>query len=1407
MLHRAHVSPTRSTGRARIGALVALLALASAASAQGLPLRFTRTSVAEGLPSTNVNAVVQDRQGFVWIGTDAGLARTDGVATTVFRSEPGRAETLPQDLVSALLVDRAGRLWVGTDGGLARFDARSGTFVTVLRDRISALFQDRAGALWAGTRDGAVRLEGSHGRRYRHVPAATSQDDRDPDWVVSFAEDARGGLWVGTRRGLDRLDAAAGRLVAVPLRTAAGEELREDDVQALVGDAAGVWIGSGRRLLRLDPATRTVRAVPLTDLWPAGRLGPNDLNVRALWQTPQALWVGTDRGLVRLDLRTGARTLSIASIDRPDGLLNDDVRALIVDRQGVLWVGTRNGTARADLARGDLTHVAPSAGGLASPMVFALLQDRRGAVWVGTDEGLFRHDRRAGTFTRTVGQPGSHSGLGPGGIRSLLEDADGTLWIGTIGGVLNRLDPATGVVRRYDGDGRDAYDPRFSFRVRALLQDRAGTVWAGVESGLYRIDRGATVPRRVARIYPDRAEQGNEVWALVQDAEGVLWAGCEAGLLRFDPRTGETRRYLHSDADPQSVPEGTIYALHLDAQGALWLGTMRRGLARFDRRTGRVTRTYTASASGLPDNTVYAIQAGASGELWLSTNLGLARLSVASGQFEAYGPARGAQSTEFNAGASFRSPQGELFFGGVNGYNSFFPGRIRENATPPQTALTGLRVMNRRIGPSPRGPLRAEIGVAREVVVRHDQNFLTFEFAGLHAAQPAASTYAYRLDGLDDDWQQAGLRRTASYTDLDVGTYTFRVRSRSAGGVWSAGAATIRVRVVPFWYETVWARVLAALALLGGLGLAVVVRLRRAARREHALETTVAERTLQLNTQADVLRSQAEQLQALDHAKSAFLANLSHELRTPLTLMLGPLDALREGRADDPAASADLALRNGQRLLRLVNQLLDIARLEAGRMPFAPDPGDLAATLDGVAGAFSGRAAERGARYAVDLGGGPVWARYDADAVEKVAANLLSNAFKFVPAGGLVRLHLHAEAADGGAVAVRMTVANDGPAIPAAELPHLFERFYHGADESGARGRAGTGIGLSLVKELVELHGGRVSVASDAASGTVFTVVLTLDAASATSVPARPALDPVLASDPVSQPAPVATGDAGDAEDRTTVLVAEDHPEIRALVRACLAPHYRVLEAADGAAALALVRTRLPDLVVADVMMPDLDGVGLVDAIRADPATDFVPVVLLTADATMEGRLRGLGAGADDYLTKPFEPSELLARVANLLRQRARLRVRFAAPTGDGATGDGATGDGATGDGAAARPVLALALPDVVSDDERFLETVRQAVATRLADEAFGVEAFAAAVGVSRRHLLRRLKETTGETPAELLRRVRLEHAAALLDGGVGTVSEAAYAVGFKSVAHFSRVFGEQYGMPPSAYATSAAGR
>ncbi len=1376
--------------RLRLSACVALMVLATAASAQGPQFQFSRYDVTDGLPAALVLAVAQDRQGFVWVGTEAGLARTDGVATTVFRSNADQPGALPHDRVTALLVDRGGQLWVGTPEGLARFDPATETFTTVLTGHVRALFQERAGALWIGTREGAVRVVAGRGRRYRHSQAERANERRD--WVLAFAEDARGEIWVGTTLGLSRLDRTTGRLVAVPLETATGERLRSSAVTSLVADSGGLWVGGLSRLLRLDPATRTVRIVPLNDLWPTKTVG--DINVWALHKTPEALWVGSGRGVVRIDRQTGGRTLQHAPSAPGAGLLNGEVQALTVDRQGVLWVGTRNGVARADVFRGDLPHVAPSPDGLDSPMVFALLQDRRGDVWVGTGGGLFRHDRRRGTFTHYPSQPGSRSGLGTGGIRSLMESADGTIWIGTIGGVLNRLDPVTGAVQRYTDDATypDPYDPQSGFRVRALLQDDRGTVWAGSQYGLYRIDPGETTPRRVARM--NQNDEGNEVWALVQDPEGVLWAGTETGLLRYDPRSGQTRRFRHVEGDRGSVPDESLYSLYLDAEGALWIGSMRHGLSRFDRRTGRVTQSYTAGASGLSDDRVYQIQPGTPGELWMSTNLGLARLAVDSGTFTTYGVERGAQSTEFNAGASFRGAGGELFFGGINGYNAFFPDRIRDNPTPPQVALTGLRVMNRPVGPSPDGPIQAAMEVAREVVVPHDENFLTFEFAGLHAALPGALTYAYRLDGLDAEWQRAGTQRTATYTDLNPGKYTFRVRSRSAAGVWSREEAKVRVRVVPFWYETVWARSLAALVLIGGLGLAVVGRLRRADRRERELEATVRERTLQLQEQAVTLRTQADELVALDVAKSRFLANVSHEFRTPLTLTLGPLEDLRAGAYGPQSAGAvrqlDLALRNGRRLLRLVGQLLDVARIEAGAVRLDLQRGDLGAYVRTLAQPFVAAAERNRVGFAVEIPQAPVWVRMDADQLDKVVANLLSNALKFTPAGGAITLTVSRDGADA-LVAVRDTGSGIAPEIRA----HLFERFFQGEKSEM---QPGTGIGLALAKDLAELHGGTLDVESEVGgpdggpTGSVFTLRMPLadpsgdgaagggEAAEATLVVAATTVPPLRPDAPLETD-PESLSEPPD-DDRTTVLVVDDNADIRAYLRGHLErdDQYRVVEAADGEAALEAVRRRLPDLVVSDVMMPRLDGFGLLEAIRSDPETDFVPVVLLTARAEAEDRLAGLGLGADDYVTKPFDAHELTQRVDNLIAMRRRLRERYAVPP-------------APTEAVASDPRLGQA-------DQAFLDAVEAAVEARLADETFDVAALAEAVAQSRSTLHRRLSDLSGESPSAYLRRRRLERGADLLRQRAGTVSEVAYAVGFKSVSHFSSSFSRHYNLTPTAW-------
>jgi signal transduction histidine kinase/DNA-binding response OmpR family regulator len=717
----------------------------------------------------------------------------------------------------------------------------------------------------------------------------------------------------------------------------------------------------------------------------------------------------------------------------------------------------------------------------------------------------------------------------------------------------------------------------------------------------------------------------------------------------------------------------------------------------------------------------------------------------------------------------------------------------------------------------------AEATVAHAAgVVRLQASQRDFEIAytAMSFMAPENVRFKYRLEGFNDDWIEAVDRRTAFYTNVPPGEYRFQVIASNNDGVWNEAGASLALTVQSFFFETAWFRAsMAGLALLL-VGVGYRWRTSRLAARERELKAIVASRTHDLEQEKEAtekervradeqrrtaehlrdlaeqaratVEAQAEKLKSLDETKSLFFANVSHEFRTPLTLTIGPLEDLISGLHGTPTRQMteelDLALRNARRLLRLVNQILDIAKLEAGHMKLEAERADLTALLNNVALSFSSLAERGRVAFQIEIPAEPLWLYIDTDLQEKVFTNLLSNAFKFTPEGGTVRLEVDARRADGETGEVDIIVKDNGPGIAAEQVAHIFDRFYQ-ADKSSLW-QPGTGIGLSLAKELVELHGGHIKVETQEGFGSTFTVTLRCGRSHlkqgdiAGTKPARKREEPVAveveageASRNTSTSAPV-TGD----EDVTTVLVVDDNAEIRQYVRRHLEPVYRVTEAADGTEGLEAARRVLPDLVISDVMMPKMDGYALCDALKKDPDLDYIPVILLTARATTGEKIDGLELGADDYLTKPFDVNELRVRVANLVASRQRLREHFSR-------------GGAS--------LHAREVP-VTSGADAFLERLREAVEAEMGDEEFSVDRLAEQMGLSRGHLHRRLRDLLDETPTHLIRRIRLERAMQLLAGRAGSV---AYGVGFKSVSHFSQCFREQVGMTPSQYVAESASR
>ena len=870
------------------------------------------------------------------------------------------------------------------------------------------------------------------------------------------------------------------------------------------------------------------------------------------------------------------------------------------------------------------------------------------------------------------------------------------------------------------------------------------------------------------------------------------------------------------------LPSDVVRALYVDPDGYLWIGTEGRGLARLDPRAwsdstrGRhIVRVGTEH--GLYDGAIHRILADDAGRLWMNTNRGIFWVPRAELTAFAEGRIREVHSTAYTERDGLRNREGN---GGVQSAGTrtkdgrlWFPTQDGVAIVDPRT-VTARRVAAPAVIERVVAGDSSVIPSGAPVSLGVDQRNLTIEYTALSLLEPKNLRFRYRLDPYDADWVDAGKRRTAFYTRVPPGRYTFRVQASSPDAEWTSLGAELPMSLASQPWETWTFRFGGALLLLLAAAGGAVLWSQRVRRRAAELELVVTERTATLRDREQQLARQNVQLSELDRAKSRFFANVSHEFRTPLTLTIGPLEGIADelrGVNGRVARAFDMSLRNARRLMRLVNQILDVAKLEAGQMRLNRRTLDLASFVRSIVEAFAPAAEGKGVVLDVDAPSS-LRCAFDSDALEKVVTNLVSNALKFTPGGGRVTITLR-ETSDG----VMLRVADTGPGIPAEHLAHVFERFYQ-VDETLTRAEAGTGIGLALVQELVTLHGGAIEVSSgDLAPGAVFTVTLPLGEPDVDTDETRAVVmegsEPGHATSNGHRAAHRDESSREHGEDVPTLLIVDDSADLRAYVRDHFASRFRVLEAANGAEGIDIARRELPDVVVSDLMMPDTDGHALVRALRGSPDTDFLPIILLTAHTGIDQRLAGLHGGADDYLTKPFDMRELDARVGNLIALRRRLRERFiaartvdlpavvVAPSIEEESPD--AGKRGEGDGGVAAPAGA----PLDETDRTFMAKLEATVARHLADPDFGVTELADAMAQDRSHLFRRTRGVLGVSPSDLIRQARLQRGATLLTSSSDTVAEIAYAVGFNSVSYFSRSFQAEYGVTPTAFRTRETGQ
>ncbi len=1309
---------------------------------------FEHLSVKDGLSNNSVNCILQDREGFIWFGTNDGLNKYDGYTFTVLQADLDKPDqSFQNNRISGLCEDHKNRLWAVTEGGgLHEIDKQTGRVTSHLIQTKNAgrwnnqhsVYEDRQGILWLGTYGGLARYDPD---RHQFTLYPSPQPDMP---IKTVFEDRQQRFWVATLRGLYLLDRATGRFVLMPTFVSAGPQ--PTFISFYLDAQEVLWLGtSGHGLFQINLRRQPFQLVPYN---PGGHINSYVFLNSIHRDAGGMVWVGTTDGLQRIDPVSQQVFTYLPNPNVPKGISSNSAQAVYHDRAGTLWVGTDNGIDRqATYAKPFRTYqVTPNTStvNLSKNKVTTLLVDSRNRLWFSNQWTIYRTNLQTNRLEAVLpGHIGAGS-LNKSDIHTLLPNGPAGVWVSTWNS-LYYVDQATGQHVEYPSE----------VHVEFISRGKANNLWIGGEGGIAHFDTRThqytyyTYKPGNTNGLPDRYVHGllvsrtGDVWVLVK----------KQGVCRLNPKTGQFTQYNAGSKGQLNTNE--VQAIYEDANGIIWLGTHQGGLNRFDPQTEKFSSV--TVRDGLPSNSIVGIIADGAGHIWLSTNKGICRYDPRTKTVRSYGVNDGLPSNDFLQNAVFRQ-NNQLFFGSLNGVVYFNPDSIRDDRRPFPVHITGFNVLNK-----PR-PL-----TNREIILNHDENFLSFEFAALTYVLPDKNQYAYQLVGVDKNWVQSANNRFANYPDLSPGHYTFRVKASNSDGVWNRKEASVRFVILPPWWATWWAysvyALLAAGVVFGGIRF-YTNRIRQ-------------QQEMELN------RREAKQLKAVDELKTRFFSNITHEFRTPLSLIISPVEKLvQDSRFDTPTRQTlGLIQRNANQLLRLINQLLDLSKLEANSMTVSLKRGDVPDFVEQLVNSFQQAADQKNITLVYTSESLPHEYLFDTDKWEKILTNLLSNALKFTGTGGSVAVTLKPTAStDGVMSSIQIAIADTGIGIPAEKLPHIFDRFYQ-VDDSRTRAYEGTGIGLALVKELIELVNGTIAVESQPNEGTRFQLMLPVRPASAADVDVpsvAPVSKPLLTAIPFVEqiPAQPDLQPVGES-DIPLLLVVEDNTELREFLASELAATYRVLRAANGEEGWQLAQAELPDIVISDVMMPKMDGYELTERIKKQPDTNHIAVVLLTAKTAQHSRIEGLEKGADDYLSKPFNVDELHLRLRNLIAHQQKLRDHYRRQL--------------------AQPEMPISLETV---QDTFLQQVYELLGNHLDDTSLNVDWLADQLAMSRKTLYRKVHSLTQLAPNELIRNYRLRRAADLLRAG-NNATETAYMVGFKTPSHFSIVFKEFYQQTPTEFAAN----
>lgn len=1352
-------------------------------------LNFKRITINEGLSQNTAFCIAQDKTGFIWIGTEDGLNKYDGYEFTIYKHQNSNPKSLTHNQINAVAEDGRGNFWVGTSDGLNLFDKHTETFSRIgnynptegsSADFISSIYYDSKGNLWIGTYNGLKYYDYSTRKLHTYNVGVVNKNQEISNRVQTIFEDKDHTIWVSIGKSLKRIDATTRKLIKMPDKIETSAELKATNIRAINQTQNGdIWFGTeGWGLFRYSVATKNM--VRYTHIANNNNSLPTNI-IRTLFiNSAHELWIGTRDGLSILNTNNDKFYNYKYSTFDTKSLSHNSIRCILKDKSGNIWLGTYAGGLNFYAAGsnnfGYLGQKNNGNLGLTHRVVSSILADGN-SLWVGTEGGGLNYIDRKNNVTKSYIINSIQQNI----VKSLAKDNE-KLWIGTYDG-LSCLDTRTGQLTNHEITQNDGKPENKQVYAITVVNDG---IWLGTDGrGLKFRDKQGNITSYLHSKNNPASISGNVVLSLLKTTDNNLWVGTEHGLNYLDVKNQKFKRYQYQANNPYSLQHNTVLALYKDSRHRLWIGTEGGGLNFLDERNNKF---YAINESlGLANSVIHAIEEDKNGNLWVSTNKGLSRISIKKFElpFKAenidilnYTVQDGLQSNQFTSNASETNAQGEMFFGGINGVTFFSPEKIIYNKIKPKVVITDFLIKNNQVKIEKDSPLKKSISETDTLVLNYDQAFFTFKFAALNYINPEKNQYAYKLKGFyDDDWHFVGNQRQATYTNLDAGTYTFEVKASNNDGLWTDSVKTIKIIVLPPWWKTWWAYLLYA-AIIGTL---------------LYLFNNYSVKTTKLKHELELQHLSHEKDQELAKRKLSFFTNISHEIKTPLTLILGPIDKLINQNEGNNKTLNQLRLiqRNGERLVRLINQLLDFRKFEEDSIVLQAAEGNIVRFVREIMIAFEPYAQHRHIKLKLVSEQQSVRLWFDRDKLEKVMYNLISNALKFTNEGGQVTLTITQTESNGKTMAV-IAVEDNGIGIPPHQIDKIFEKFNH-FDNEGVN-TSGTGIGLAFSKGLVNLHKGHISVQSQLATPTTkgkttFTIILPIGNEHLTE---KEMITNYKNSEDISgyKGTEISTASkltlekrkqhviAAAGKEKLIMLIVEDNKEVREFVTGHFENEFEIHEAENGKEGLEKALNLIPDIVISDVMMPVMDGITLCKNLKTDTRTSHIPIVLLTARTPIIFNIEGLETGADDYITKPFNLNMLEARIWNLLDNRQKLRDRYSKEI-----------------------TLQPTNIAITSPDEKFLEKIMAFIEKNIAEPELSVEELGNIAGMSRVTLYRKIKALTNQTAIEFIRSVRLKRAAQLLQQNKFNVNEVAYTVGFSDVDYFRRCFKDEFGLTPKEYA------